>query len=97
MIGALIRASVRGRFFVLLAALALTVAGRDDSLSRRRVLALAEGAGLPPRAADRAVDEILTATADLRDLPADALPLAPHVLRDLRRVLGKRHDALTSG
>jgi len=77
--------------------LALTVAGRDDSLSRKRVLALAEGAGLPPRAADRAVDEILTATADLRDLPADALPLAPHVLRDLRRVLGKRHDALTSG
>lgn len=74
--------------------MALTVAGRDDSLSRKRFLALADGAGLPTRAAERALDEVLTATADLPDRLGDALPFAPHVLRDMRRVLGKRHAGL---
>ena len=74
--------------------LALTVAGRDDSLSRKRFLTLAEEAGLPRRAAERTVDEILTATADLTGLLPDSFPMPPHVLRDMRRVLRRRHDAL---
>lgn len=76
--------------------LALTVAGRDDSLSRKRFLTLAEGAGLPRRAAERTLDEILTATADLGDRLPDSFPMPPHVLRDMRRILARRHDALAA-
>ncbi len=74
--------------------LALTVAGRDDSLSRKRWLGLADGTGLPQRAAERALDEVLVATADLDDRLADAFPMPPHVARDLRRVLRRRHEML---
>lgn len=73
--------------------LALTVAGRDDSLSRKRWLALADGAGLPVRAAERALDEVLDATADLGDRLGE-VPAPPHVVRDLRRVLARRRSGL---
>lgn len=75
--------------------LALTVAGRDDSLSRKRWLALADRAGLPARAADRAFAEVLAATADLTDRLDDApFPMTSRTRRDLRRVLDRRRDLL---
>lgn len=74
--------------------LALTVAGRDDSLSRKRWLTLANDAGLPLRAAERALGEVLAATADLDEVLPDAFPMAPHVLRDVRRVLRTRRAGL---
>ncbi len=76
--------------------MALSVAGRDDSLSRRRYLELAAGAGVPERAAVRALEEVLAATADLPGDLAGAWDLPPHTLRDLRRVLGARRRALES-
>lgn len=74
--------------------LALTVAGRDDSLSRKRWLTLAQNAGLPLRAAERALDEVLTVTATLDEQLDGAFPMAPHVLRHLRRVLRRRREQL---
>lgn len=75
--------------------LALTVAGRDDSLSRKRWLALAEEVGLTRRAAERALEEVLVATTDLDDQLDGAFPMAPHVLRDVRRVLRRRRQGLS--
>lgn len=74
--------------------LALTVAGRDDSLSRKRWLALADSAGLPTRAAERALEDVLAATADVDEQLADAFPMPPQVLRNVRRVLRRRRHAL---
>lgn len=74
--------------------LALTVAGRDDSLSRKRWLGLAREAGVPERAAERALREVLDATADLDDQLEDAFPMLPHVRRDVRRVLRRRRAGL---
>lgn len=74
--------------------LALTVAGRDDSLSRKRWLELADQVGLAHRAAERALDEVLAATTDLDEHLDGAFPMAPHVLRDVRRVLRRRRQGL---
>lgn len=74
--------------------MALTVAGRDDSLSRKRYLALADGAGLTAAAADRALSEVLRATADVDERIGDTVPMDPRTLRDVRRVLRRRRAGL---
>ncbi|MDO5627152.1 MAG: HipA domain-containing protein [Mobilicoccus sp.] len=75
--------------------LALRIGGRDDSLSRKRWLALAEEVGLAPRAAERALDDVLTVTSDVADRAVDAIPMTPRAARDVRRVLRRRHDLMT--
>lgn len=74
--------------------LALSIAGRDDSLSYRRWTTLAAGAGLPPAAADRALDEVLQVTHDAPEALVDALAPAPHVARRIARVLARRRRDL---
>lgn len=74
--------------------LALPVAGRRDSLSRKRWLALADGIDLPRAAAERALDEVLAVTGTVLDDLDGAWPLDPRALRDMRRVLGRRRDLL---
>ena len=74
--------------------LALTIAGRDDSLSRKRFLTLADEVGLTRRAAERALEEVLTVTADLDSELQEAFPMPPHVMRDVRRVLRRRREGL---
>ena len=74
--------------------LALTVSGRDDSLSRKRWLTLAEGAGLPRRAAERALDEVLGVTAELDAQLAEGFEMPAHVRRDVLRVLRRRRSDL---
>lgn len=74
--------------------LALTVQGRADSLSRKRYLALADRSGLPLRAAERALDEVLRVTIGVADEAVEALELDPGRARTLRRVLARRHVSL---
>lgn len=73
--------------------MALTVAGRDDSLSLKRWSALASEMGLAARAADRLLAEVLAATADLDDRLA-GLPVDERTRRDMRGVLGRRRALL---
>ena len=74
--------------------MALSVQGRTDSLSRKRYLALADRAGLPARAAERALEDVLRATTGVADEAIDALELDPGRARTLRRVLTRRHEGL---
>lgn len=75
--------------------MALTVAGRTDSLSGKRFLALAQKVGLPDRAARKLVSEVLAATEHLGDeILAGALPFDSKRCKDLARVIGARRRAL---
>ena len=77
--------------------MALSLAGRTSGLSRRKLLAFAEELDLPTRAAERAIDEVLVATADLvPQLDAGALPCDSQVIRNLHRVLTRRRRDLTT-
>lgn len=76
--------------------MALRVQGRTDSLSRKRYLALSDRAGLPARAAERALEELLRATVDVADEAIDALELDAGRARTLRRVLTRRHEDLSA-
>lgn len=75
--------------------LALTVGGRTDSLSRKRYLALADRGGLPARAAERALEEVLRVTDGVADRAVEALELDAGRARTLRRVLRRRHEMLS--
>lgn len=74
--------------------MALSVQGRTDSLSRKRYLALADRAGLPARAAERALEDVLRATTGVAEEAIEALELDPGRARTLRRVLTRRHEGL---
>ena len=77
--------------------MALSLAGRTSGLSRRKLLAFASGLGLPTRAAERALDEVLAATGDLvPQLDAGVLPFGTQVIRSLHRVLTRRRRDLTA-
>jgi serine/threonine-protein kinase HipA len=74
----------------------ITPAGRTSRLSRRKLLTFAAGLGLPTRAAERALDEVVAATGDLvAQWDAGVLPFDAQVARTLHRVLTRRRRDLT--
>jgi len=74
--------------------MALSVGGRRDGLSRRSLQAFAAAVGLPAGAADRTLDEVLTATAGTADdLAGGALPFDARTTRDVVRSLRNRRRA----
>jgi len=74
--------------------LALSVGGMRGGLSGRQLLAFADRAGLPARAAMRVLDEVLAATETLaEDLESGALPFSPQVLRNVVRPLRSRRTS----
>ena len=76
--------------------MALSLAGRTSGLSRRKLLTFAAGLGLPTRAAERALDEVVAATGDLvAQWDAGVLPFDAQVVRTLHRVLTRRRRELT--
>lgn len=71
--------------------LALPVGGRNAGLSRKSLLAFAAAVGLPERAAERTLDDVHKATESIpAELEDGALPLAPHAVRSMARVLRQR-------
>jgi serine/threonine-protein kinase HipA len=76
--------------------LALTMLGRHDGLSRSSLLAFADAVGVPARAAERALDDVLTATESIPDeLEAGALPFAAQITRPwVRSLRNRRRNAL---
>ncbi|MDO5683892.1 MAG: HipA domain-containing protein [Propionibacteriaceae bacterium] len=77
--------------------LALPLQGRLENLMRVRFLDFAAAVGLPRRAAERALDEVLALTAEIpADLAAGALPLNDNALRAMSRSLTRRHRDLQS-
>lgn len=75
--------------------MALKLQGVTRGLSRKRLLAFGAAVGLPSRAADRALDEVLAATEPMLDeLSEGALPLNPAATRTLVRQLGRRRRDL---
>lgn len=72
--------------------LALAMGGRHDGLSRKSLLAFADTAGVPARAAERTLDDVLAATDSIADeLDAGALPFAIQIIRPWVRSLRNRH------
>ena len=72
--------------------LALTMLGRHDGLSRSSLLAFADAVGVPARAAERALDDVLAATESIADeLEAGALPFAAQIIKPWVRSLRNRH------
>lgn len=77
--------------------LALSMTGRADGLSRRRLLEFAAAIGLRERAAVRVVDDLLDATAGvIDDLRGGALPFNDRTITDTVAVLRNRRQ-LTTG
>jgi serine/threonine-protein kinase HipA len=76
--------------------LALTMLGRHDGLSRSSLLAFADAVGVPARAAERALDDVLAATESIPDeLEAGALPFAAQITRPwVRSLRNRRRNAL---
>ncbi len=75
--------------------LALRLHGVSQGLSRKRFLAFGVEAGLPQSAAERALNEVLAATAGmLDDLEGGALPFDAARLRTMTRRLKARRVAL---
>jgi serine/threonine-protein kinase HipA len=76
--------------------LALTMLGRHDGLSRSSLLAFADAVGVPARAAERALDDVLAATESIADeLEAGALPFAAQITRPwVRSLRNRRRNAL---
>jgi serine/threonine-protein kinase HipA len=76
--------------------LALSMLGKHDGLSRSSVLAFADATGVPARAAERALDDVLAATESIPDeLEAGALPFAAQITRPwVRSLRNRRRNAL---
>ena len=76
--------------------LALTMLGRHDGLSRSSLLAFADAVGVPARAAERALDDVLAATESIADeLEAGALPFAAQITRPwVRSLRNRRRNAM---
>lgn len=71
--------------------LALSMLGRHDGLSRRSLLAFADAAGVPVRAAERTLMEVLAATESIPDeLAAGVLPFATQITKPWVRSLRNR-------
>jgi serine/threonine-protein kinase HipA len=70
--------------------------GKHDGLSRSSLLAFADATGVPARAAQRALDDVLAATESIPDeLEAGALPFAAQITRPwVRSLRNRRRNAL---
>lgn len=76
--------------------MALSVRGRRDGMSLRRMLAFAQDVGLAARAAERAIDEVLVATEHLvEEISGGAIPLDDTRTRNLVRGLRHRRELLS--
>jgi serine/threonine-protein kinase HipA len=74
--------------------MALPMRGRREGLSRRSLLEFADRIGLPRAAAERAIDEVLGATAEVvPSLTADPLGFPPQQLRSWVRALRNRRES----
>lgn len=75
--------------------MALPLDGRRENLTRRHFRAYAAALGLPARAAERVLDDVLTATAPLiDDLGQGVLPLNRNATQTLQRRLARRRRDL---
>ena len=75
--------------------MALSIGGRRDGLSRKQFAAFGDRLGLPSRAVDRTIDEVLAATEHLADEIADgAIGFDTRRQRDTVRGLRKRWNVL---
>lgn len=73
------------------ATMALPIDGRRDGFSRRRLLTFGHEAGLPPRAAESALDEALAATEQVPDdIARGTFGFAPDVRKKWAAVLRRR-------
>lgn len=74
--------------------LALSLDGATQGLTRRRFLRAANTIGLPERAAESAIEEVLRVTASMIDeLAGGALPWNDNLRRDIvRQLRRRRHD-----
>ena len=78
--------------------MALSMGGRREGLSRRHWRAFADSIGLPIRAADRVVEELLDALKDLvEELRARALPFGQRRTADLVALLRDRRRLMEAG
>jgi serine/threonine-protein kinase HipA len=72
--------------------LALSMLGKHDGLSRRSLLAFAEAVGVPARAAQRTLQDVLAATQSIpEELEAGVLPFADQIIKGWVRSLRNRH------
>src|SRR5665647_3955844 len=72
--------------------LALSMLGKHDGLSRSSLLAFADATGVPARAAERTLADVLAATASIPDeLEAGPLPFAEQIIKAWVRSLRNRH------
>lgn len=75
--------------------MALDLAGRRENLTRKAFGQFGQGLGLPVRAVERTLDQVLSATEPLLDdLRGGALPLDPTTRRTLVRQLARRRSDL---
>ena len=76
--------------------LALSMHGRHDGLSRRSLLAFADATGVPARAAERTLRDVLAATESItEELEAGTLPFATQIIKDwVRSLRTRRRNAL---
>ena len=71
--------------------LALAMLGRQDGLSRRSLLTFADAVGVPARAAERTLNDVLAATESIPDeLEAGVLPFATQITKPWVRSLRNR-------
>jgi serine/threonine-protein kinase HipA len=71
--------------------LALAMGGKHDGLSRRSLLAFAAATGVPARAAERTLEDVLEATETVPDeLEEGALPFAAQIIKPWVRSLRNR-------
>lgn len=72
--------------------------GKHDGLSRRSLLAFADAVGVPARAAERTLQDVLVATESIPDeLEAGALPFAGQIIKGCVRSLRNRHRNALQG
>lgn len=75
---------------------ALPVQGSTSGLSRKKMLRLADEVGLARRAAERALDDAVTASLGIEDEIRDgAIPFDTRRVRDLARNVTRRRETLT--
>lgn len=75
--------------------MAMGVGGRREGLSRKSLLAFADSLGLPQRAAERSLRDLLDGTEDVvNDIENGVVPLPPHVIRNWGRALRNRRKSL---
>lgn len=77
--------------------LALSLAGKRTGLSRRRFLEFADAIGLPPTAATRVIDQVLTGTEQvISDLKSGVIPFPGQILRETVKELQYRRRQMVS-